>query len=503
MAVTKPSKFKGAAKVSRKGPDHIPRPPNCFILFRRSQHLEGRVIPHAVTKAPQDVSKIASYLWNNLSTEERKYWEDQAKAAKEEHQRKYPHWKYKPEAVTAAKRKRNTDNNSPKRIRMCKVVANLVRKGVTGDALVAAIADPTVQSKMEVESELIIKEENSSSRPDGAIRSHRRQSSREKPKRAIFTQPLVPSSLERSPSTSKKTRKKPVPTSLPNDEPALEALIDNMTIKSPKLAVAVVKREERHASTSILQHRYPSLSPSLSPAPSRSPSHYSVSPPPYPYAGSEGSSYAPSSSDGPSPVTSPYPTPAPTPSSSPRPGPSPPSPSPPSPAPPQQSPHFSPALSFSADEVEEGWDVQESQYSEDMSADTVTQSIRHFSPSPSPAPEPVYPQVVYEATVYTVPAAAAVAAPHHHHHPVVISLGDIEGNGIAEPSAGTCVVTLTPLQTNTYDAASMIPFQVGGGWAQAQAQYEVEQTLFGHQWAQAPAFTLADMNGYEGNAMDF
>ena len=81
---------------SRKKPiNHIPRPPNAFILFRssfiKSQHVSSEVETNHST-----LSKIIGLTWKNLPNEERQIWHARAKVALDDHKRKFPSYAFKP-----------------------------------------------------------------------------------------------------------------------------------------------------------------------------------------------------------------------------------------------------------------------------------------------------------------------------------------------------------------------------------------------------------------------
>ncbi|KAJ8502605.1 hypothetical protein ONZ45_g11600 [Pleurotus djamor] len=82
-----PSRRSGHSK--KKPENHIPRPPNAFILFRssfiKSQHVSTEVETNHST-----LSKIIGLTWQNLPNEERQVWHAKAKAALDEHKRKFP-----------------------------------------------------------------------------------------------------------------------------------------------------------------------------------------------------------------------------------------------------------------------------------------------------------------------------------------------------------------------------------------------------------------------------
>ncbi|KAL5522691.1 hypothetical protein ACEPAG_8709 [Sanghuangporus baumii] len=74
---------------------HIPRPPNKFMLFR-TEMCARRVPEQAGITATGEKSKYLGALWQDLSKEEKDYWELLAKKAKEEHARLYPDYRYRP-----------------------------------------------------------------------------------------------------------------------------------------------------------------------------------------------------------------------------------------------------------------------------------------------------------------------------------------------------------------------------------------------------------------------
>ena len=95
----------------RLDPGYIKRPPNAFILFRShccAPESQGDDAPeppgtaHARHLASlqlsnsQHVSVIVSQVWKTLSAEDKAYWEEKARLAKEEHQRLHPDYRYRP-----------------------------------------------------------------------------------------------------------------------------------------------------------------------------------------------------------------------------------------------------------------------------------------------------------------------------------------------------------------------------------------------------------------------
>ncbi|TEB24348.1 hypothetical protein FA13DRAFT_1326381 [Coprinellus micaceus] len=115
------SKSTRGAKA-KKG-DHIPRPPNAFILFR-SSFIRSQQIPDKVEGNHSNLSKIAGAYWNSLPGEEKREWEAKAAAASERHRQVYPDWRFRPNqyhgqpkaresAAGGSSRRRSTISTAP------------------------------------------------------------------------------------------------------------------------------------------------------------------------------------------------------------------------------------------------------------------------------------------------------------------------------------------------------------------------------------------------------
>ncbi|KAF8186649.1 hypothetical protein BJ912DRAFT_457501 [Pholiota molesta] len=129
---------------SKKKPEnHIPRPPNAFILFRssfiKSQHVSTEVETNHST-----LSKIIGLTWQNLPEDQRQIWHCKAKEALEEHKRKFPKYAFKPvqtKAKGAPSEKRKVREVEPKDIKRCTKIAQLLVEGKKGDELNAAVQE--------------------------------------------------------------------------------------------------------------------------------------------------------------------------------------------------------------------------------------------------------------------------------------------------------------------------------------------------------------------------
>ena len=131
-----------AAHAKKKPENHIPRPPNAFILFRssfiRNQHVSSEVETNHST-----LSKIIGLTWQNLPHEEREVWHAKAKAALEEHKRKFPQYAFRP-LHTKGKgptEKRKVREVEPKDLKRCEKIAQLLIEGKKGADLDAAIQE--------------------------------------------------------------------------------------------------------------------------------------------------------------------------------------------------------------------------------------------------------------------------------------------------------------------------------------------------------------------------
>ncbi|ORX82231.1 MAT1-2-1 protein, partial [Basidiobolus meristosporus CBS 931.73] len=70
----------------------IPRPANCFFLFRRDKQSEIFASNAGITN--MEVSRIIGKMWKNISVEEKRKYQWMAEKIKLDHQQKYPDYKY-------------------------------------------------------------------------------------------------------------------------------------------------------------------------------------------------------------------------------------------------------------------------------------------------------------------------------------------------------------------------------------------------------------------------
>ncbi|KAH7887228.1 hypothetical protein F5I97DRAFT_1121382 [Phlebopus sp. FC_14] len=130
------------AHSRKRSQDHIPRPPNAFILFRssfiKSQHVSTEVETNHST-----LSKIIGLTWQNMPHDERQIWHAKAKKALEEHRKKWPQYAFRPShaKAKAVAEKRRVREVEPKDLKRCAKIAELLVEGKKGAELDAAIQE--------------------------------------------------------------------------------------------------------------------------------------------------------------------------------------------------------------------------------------------------------------------------------------------------------------------------------------------------------------------------
>lgn len=128
--------------AKKKPENHIPRPPNAFILFR-SSFIKNQHVSSDVETNHSTLSKIIGLTWQNLPPEERQIWHAKAKIALEEHKRKFPQYTFRPLHTKGkgAAEKRKVREVGPKDLKRCEKIAELLVEGKKGAELDAAIAE--------------------------------------------------------------------------------------------------------------------------------------------------------------------------------------------------------------------------------------------------------------------------------------------------------------------------------------------------------------------------
>ncbi|TFY57592.1 hypothetical protein EVG20_g8484 [Dentipellis fragilis] len=132
-----PSSNFPSKRVSRKGPNHIPRPPNAFIIFR-SDFLEKQKDLKDIERDHRHVSRIAANTWRLLSDEERSVYKKKAEEEKRIHEARYPGYRFSP-SRQREKHKRVTKRNGLRDKIRAQCIAHFFRKDITGAELRAEV----------------------------------------------------------------------------------------------------------------------------------------------------------------------------------------------------------------------------------------------------------------------------------------------------------------------------------------------------------------------------
>ncbi|KAI0322852.1 hypothetical protein OF83DRAFT_1079921 [Amylostereum chailletii] len=124
---------------SRKGPDHIPRPRNAWIIFLSEFYAEQRETIHRFERDRRHINTSVSVVWNGKTPEEKQPYILRAQADAAEHKRKYPDYLYKP--APRVKRSRKTNRSGPLDAERDRRLGELLGSGLDGDAIKAAMDD--------------------------------------------------------------------------------------------------------------------------------------------------------------------------------------------------------------------------------------------------------------------------------------------------------------------------------------------------------------------------
>ena len=117
---------------------HIPRPPNCFMIFRaewlRSSTRAKSTIESKGRQKQKDISQQAATAWKDLSPALKQLYKVQADIIKDEHSQKYPGWAYKP----GARKRKNSAVDAPQDDSPGKRVARNLKTALYGKPSVDA-----------------------------------------------------------------------------------------------------------------------------------------------------------------------------------------------------------------------------------------------------------------------------------------------------------------------------------------------------------------------------
>ncbi|KAI9303369.1 SRY-box containing transcription factor 7, partial [Cunninghamella echinulata] len=79
----------------------IPRPMNCFLLYRHDKQKE--ILTQCPGANHRDISKIIAKWWKEATIQEKAPYVERARKAKVEHSRLYPNYKYMPQKKSKGK----------------------------------------------------------------------------------------------------------------------------------------------------------------------------------------------------------------------------------------------------------------------------------------------------------------------------------------------------------------------------------------------------------------
>ncbi|WP_172575395.1 HMG-box domain-containing protein [endosymbiont GvMRE of Glomus versiforme] len=83
--------------MQKEKKNHIPRPPNAFILYRKDKAALFRDLLEVRLITNQQISKEIAKLWRNESFEVKERYKKLAKSFDEEHKKNNPSYKYSPQ----------------------------------------------------------------------------------------------------------------------------------------------------------------------------------------------------------------------------------------------------------------------------------------------------------------------------------------------------------------------------------------------------------------------
>ncbi|KAI9460181.1 hypothetical protein BJY52DRAFT_1263499 [Lactarius psammicola] len=124
----------------RSDPNHVPRPLNSFFLFKADWLAKRKSLLAGIEQDNRQLNRMASSEWRKLPQEVKQRFKDAAHRAKVEHATKYPEYRFTPKP-RGDRRRRKTRRNEPEVLLRNEEAARLVSQGITGDALLKALAD--------------------------------------------------------------------------------------------------------------------------------------------------------------------------------------------------------------------------------------------------------------------------------------------------------------------------------------------------------------------------
>ncbi|KAK7064729.1 specific transcriptional repressor [Favolaschia claudopus] len=125
-------------RVSRRGPNHIPRPRNAFMIFRSELCASGK-ISKKVEGDNRHISITAAAIWKAMPDHEKQNYQAAAEVEKIKHRQLYPDYRFTPTIRTTKPLKRKVNRNSAKDKERSRQVAQFIIAGKIGDELEEAV----------------------------------------------------------------------------------------------------------------------------------------------------------------------------------------------------------------------------------------------------------------------------------------------------------------------------------------------------------------------------
>ncbi|KAL1741548.1 hypothetical protein HDZ31DRAFT_45193 [Schizophyllum fasciatum] len=119
----------------KRSVNHIPRPPNAFIIFR-SSFIKAHKVSKAIENSHANLSKIVAVAWKQLPPAERTYWYGRAADATKEHHLRFPDYQFQPRHLpNFMGGKRQVRDMAPIDEERIQKITDLIAEGLTDDAL--------------------------------------------------------------------------------------------------------------------------------------------------------------------------------------------------------------------------------------------------------------------------------------------------------------------------------------------------------------------------------
>jgi hypothetical protein len=108
-------------------------------MIFRSEYWSEEKISRTVEHDHRHISRIIGHCWNQLPEEEKDKWRQKAEQEKLDHMRKYPGYRFSPNARTKKVVRRKVKRNGEEELLRCKQLADLLLAGKHGADLDTAL----------------------------------------------------------------------------------------------------------------------------------------------------------------------------------------------------------------------------------------------------------------------------------------------------------------------------------------------------------------------------